>query len=381
MLLPQFPRLIIATLVVAITPSIVAFAETPQAKITTSATLKVGSVAPALTPKQWLQGEPVTGWDKDKTYVVEFWATWCGPCVGAIPHVNALHSKFKDKGLVVIGVDVQEDDIKIPTAFLKKQGDAMAYRVAFDGQSRRVDKQWLGAAHAGWIPHTFVVHDGKIIWQGYPTDLKDSTVELILAGKFDAAQAHKELFLRDNKNLAEPMTREEEAARFDRSTVAMIKVLKLEEAKRFDEALAVLEEFERTPGAARSSGFIIGSRMRYLFEKGGPGLGKTIIDLANEQPCYELMVADALLNAPELKDSRDPKSAKVFISRFLARKPEFSGALLLDAQADYALGNKSGAEKTLTALAGTAPRENDGNAFDKVRTALEAVKAGKEWPR
>ena len=154
-----------------------------------AAKLEVGSPAPVLKPAKWLQGEPVTAFEKDKTYIIECWATWCGPCVAAIPHVNALHNKFKDKGLVVIGVNVWEEPADKAEAFVKKKGDGMAYRVAYDGgQSGSVANNWLKAAGVNGIPHAFVVRENTILWHGHPAQLTDETVADMIAGKYDPAK-------------------------------------------------------------------------------------------------------------------------------------------------------------------------------------------------
>lgn len=72
-------------------------------------------------PEVWLQGTPVKEWEKDKVYIFEFWATWCGPCLAAMPHMEQLHQAFKDNpGMQIIGVNVM--DRKSPEAlkeFLK----------------------------------------------------------------------------------------------------------------------------------------------------------------------------------------------------------------------------------------------------------------------
>jgi thiol-disulfide isomerase/thioredoxin len=45
---------------------------------------------------------------KGKAVILDFWATWCGPCVKASPTMQSLHSKYSKKGLVVIGANVQD---------------------------------------------------------------------------------------------------------------------------------------------------------------------------------------------------------------------------------------------------------------------------------
>src|SRR5882762_5464817 len=50
-----------------------------RAAESSEATLKVGNPAPKLQVSKWVQGEPVKDFERDKAYIVEFWATWCGP--------------------------------------------------------------------------------------------------------------------------------------------------------------------------------------------------------------------------------------------------------------------------------------------------------------
>ncbi len=141
-----------------------------------SATLMVGHAAPKLQVSKWAQGEPVKDFERDKAYIVEFWATWCGPCVATIPHVNDLHTKFKDKGLVVIGQNVWENDTSKVEPFIKKMGEKMTYRVALDSmegsEKGKMAETWMMAAGQNGIPAAFVVDkQGKIAWIGHPNSL------------------------------------------------------------------------------------------------------------------------------------------------------------------------------------------------------------------
>src|SRR3954469_24173342 len=114
-------------LTVVILASFGTFAAAAQEPATKSA-LKVGDTAPAIKGK-WLKGEPVKSFEPGKIYVVEFWATWCGPCIVAMPQLSALQAKYEDQGVIVIGQDAQEDEPAKAERFVRRIGAAMSYRV------------------------------------------------------------------------------------------------------------------------------------------------------------------------------------------------------------------------------------------------------------
>ena len=94
---------------------------------------KVGDTAPPLSVDKWLQGEPIEKLDKGKVYVVEFWGTWCTPCLQSIPHLNALQKQHAKDGLVIIGVASHEfNGLDALTNFLRKHGKKIEYPIAFD---------------------------------------------------------------------------------------------------------------------------------------------------------------------------------------------------------------------------------------------------------
>jgi thiol-disulfide isomerase/thioredoxin len=155
-----------------------------------AATLKAGDPAPKLETGKYVQGEPVKDFQKGKAYIVEFWATWCGPCRASIPHLNEVYLKFKDKGLVVIGQNCWEQDDSLVAPFVKNMGDKMTYRVALDdkttNQKGQMAKTWMEAAGRKGIPSAFLVDTkGVIAWIGHPMALKEDVIEDVLAGKYD----------------------------------------------------------------------------------------------------------------------------------------------------------------------------------------------------
>jgi thiol-disulfide isomerase/thioredoxin len=158
------------------------------------ATLKVGDPAPKLQTGKWVQGEPVTAFEKDKAYIVEFWATWCGPCRASIPHLNETYQKYKDKGLTVIGQDCWERNESLVAPFIKQMGDKMTYRVALDdktdSEKGKMAETWMVAAGRNGIPSAFLVDkNGMVAWIGHPMELKEKTLDAVLDGTFDIRKA------------------------------------------------------------------------------------------------------------------------------------------------------------------------------------------------
>lgn len=152
-------------------------------------TLKIGDKAPEFKVTQWFKGDPVTLDDKG-TFIVECWATWCGPCIAAFPHLSEI-AKANEGKITVIGVNVWErktmDEVK---EFVKGQGDKMSYHVAEDGD-KVIAEKWLQAAGRNGIPCAFVVSKGKVAWIGHPMGLEQKLLDSIVDGTFDSTDFQK----------------------------------------------------------------------------------------------------------------------------------------------------------------------------------------------
>lgn len=160
--------------------------------------LNAGDPAPPFAVAKFLKGETVKSLEQDQIYVVEFWATWCGPCRASIPHITDLAKKYDDQ-VTFIGVSVWENDPSEIEPFVKEMGDKMGYNVAVDlvPEGKKADEgamaaKWLTAAGENGIPSAFIIgKDQKIAWIGHPMEM-DKPLAEIVEGKFDTVAFAKE---------------------------------------------------------------------------------------------------------------------------------------------------------------------------------------------
>ncbi|HVK49178.1 MAG TPA: TlpA disulfide reductase family protein, partial [Pseudobacter sp.] len=202
------------------------------------AKLTIGDAAPGIRYSKWLKGTPVNSMNDDKLYVLEFWATWCGPCIAAMPHLSELSEKYKEQA-VFIGVNVLEKTGEKPyesalpnvERFVNSSANRMKYNVIADNNAQDMYNGWMKAAGIGGIPTTFVVHKQKIVWIGHPIKL-DSVIPPILDGTYDMA-AHKKVYDKDAGAQVKMMKELEEARASIKAAV---------EKKDFDGAFKLIDE-------------------------------------------------------------------------------------------------------------------------------------------
>jgi thiol-disulfide isomerase/thioredoxin len=127
---------------------------------------------------------------RGKVVVVDFWATWCGPCVGEMPHMKELYSQFKPKGVEFIGISLDQPEDKGGLDALKKfvADNKIEWPQYYQGNF------WQSEFSSGWginsIPALFVVdHDGKLYSTNARGKLEQILPELIAKRDGKAASA------------------------------------------------------------------------------------------------------------------------------------------------------------------------------------------------
>ncbi len=197
--------------------------------------LKIGSPAPALDIEHWLQDgngffKPVEKFEKDKVYVVEFWATWCGPCIQSMPHLAELQNKYRGRGVQIISITDESLDAignlmdkQHPQAGVPFSEVTAAYCLTTD-PDRSTHKSYMEASGQRGIPTSFIVgKSGQIEWIGHPMDM-DGPLELIVTDGWD-----RNVFSRQFEAKAD-------------YELAMQKLSMLAGAGKFDEAIKLVDE-------------------------------------------------------------------------------------------------------------------------------------------
>ena len=317
-LFTKFSRLGLVAAVVVVALSSMAFQSAAADDLT------IGSKAPQLDIEHWVSDRDgelkhVSEFEKDKVYVVEFWATWCGPCIRSMPHLAELQDKMADKGVQLISVS--REDLETVEKFLAKKvpgsddeqtyGElTSAYCLTTDPDGS-VNTDYMKAAGQGGIPTAFIVgKDGHIEWIGHPTypeGAMDKVLEEIVAGKWD-----REKFAVAFK---EKQQKELEAAKANRKLRTLSR--KLRGMKEAGDAKGALKELDAYMADVDKDSMVYkyGEEMRLalMMEIGGPEAAKVFATAAakTKDPQAINGLAWRVVEKVQAGDDVDPALLKV----------------------------------------------------------------------
>lgn len=320
-----------------------------------------GAKAPKIEVAEWVKNGPMKLGGGVK--VVEFWATWCGPCRESIPHLTELAKKYKGKAEFA-GISVWEREKTAPevkqkvTKFVADMGDKMDYHVAIDTADKKMALGWMTAAEQNGIPASFIVDKkGVILWIGHPMDLEEPLKKAI-EGTLDA-NAQKEEFLKQ-------INRQRLQKKINTEVFAAVTLAREGKTAEADQALAAI--VTKYPEAAD---IVRTVRLMSIYKVGSPESQKIVAELLAGGP------EDLSLAAEFAWDkSSDPanKETCVSIAKAVFAKTDDCIVLYYTASAALGAGDKSLAlqavEKGLAALEKDPrkPRLNGlSEAFGKIK--------------
>jgi thiol-disulfide isomerase/thioredoxin len=297
-----------------------------------SPSLKVGDPAPALKASKWLQGDEVKSFSPGKVYVVEFWATWCGPCIAMMPHMAQTQSDYREKGVTIIGYSAKDpnNSAEKVAAFVNKRGAKLGYTFAY-ADDRDTYDAWMKSAGRNGIPCSFVVdQQGKLAYIGHPMYL-DEVLPQVVAGTWKASEG------------ADALAKAEE----DINNV--FKAIRNSDAEA---GLKAMKDFEAKWPRLREIPYFVGPKLQMLVKSKQFAEAEKMADevmakaIKQEDPSMLRSLSSALI-APEAKAEKRLAEKSIAAAQALVKIAGEEDALaqLALGQAYFAAGDKEKAKK------------------------------------
>lgn len=339
--------------------------------------LGLGDPAPKLDVKEFVKGEPIKAFEPGKLYVVEFWATWCGPCRVTIPHLTELQKKHPE--VAFIGVSIWEENQQEVKPFVDEMGEKMEYRVAVDnvpedgarGEGAMADN-WMRAADQNGIPTAFIVDKaGKVAWIGHPSSM-DEPLEKIVEGKWDIQAA-----------IAAEKEAREERAKLGKVQEKLTKALQTEDPAKI---LAAIDEVVKDVPSLEER--LAGLRFSALVGSGDEDkaieLGETLIKGEDGEESSLLNALAWMIVDPDSKHKAGPKLLK-FAVKAAERADELEkgeNPSIADTLAKVYFDSGDAAkaletQKRAVKLAKGTDLENEPSLKERLEQYQKAVDAGK----
>lgn len=154
---------------------------------------------------------------RGKVVLIDFWATWCGPCIGEIPHLKKVYQKYHKKGFEIIGISLDKNREQLD-AFLKR--NEILWPQHFDGQGWK--NQFAQKYRISGIPATFLLDkDGNVQYKNLRGKQVENAVEELL-NREKKTKIKVEWNLGEYKSLLTRLNRQPASKKFSKHKYAIL---------------------------------------------------------------------------------------------------------------------------------------------------------------
>ncbi|RNC81290.1 MAG: hypothetical protein ED559_05720 [Phycisphaera sp.] len=311
--------------------------------------LLVGDPAPLIDAEHWYQGEPRSRLALGSVHVVDLWATWCGPCVRAMPHLSKLQNKYADQGLKVIAVSIDTGDSAHEQVqrFLERRSEDISFDVVLDAGGTK--SAWLDTSGRDSIPSTYVVdRNGTVVWIGNPNTPEgefgepviDRVLREIMSDTYDVAEAVDEA-------RAEIMHAREAQKRTERVQELTEEMGSLWGGGDVEGALTIIDEIVSLE-PENNSGLALRKAEVLLYERNKPEEASAFFVQMIDGPYFddnETLLSFVNLFTGDVDPGDEGREAAVAAAELVVSRQPHPEHILVLARAQFAAGNQDEAVK------------------------------------
>ena len=294
--------------------------------------LKIGSPAPSIEIAHWLSDgngkfKHIQQFESGKVYIVEFWATWCGPCIQSMPMLAEIQKKYAEQGLQIISIS--DEDLDTVNAFLEGnvRGKETSYAELTSAYCLTTDpdqsvfNDYMEASGQDGIPTAFLVgKTGEIEFIGHPLEMEEP-LKQILADKWD-----REAFLKQ----------QEEKAKLDQTLQQGMRKLRSKlQSGDMDGAIEVADALIKENKDNAAGVQFKGIRVQLLMQKGGAAAAEAFVEFATENQDDPQLLNEMAWTVVEMKQANAEQADAEILNAAIktakmALKNNSNDAMILD---------------------------------------------------